>query len=189
MPSKATALPALGAKVILSGDGLQAMIQALARRGYRVVGPTLRDQAIVFDDIEGIADLPAGWTDVQDGGSYRIKRRADDALFGYAVGPHSWKKFLHPSRLRLWRAERNGDGVVVHRDPELTTPFAFIGARSCDLHAIGIQDRVFLGGPYVDPHYQVRREGAFIVLGGAFPELASGHGMRGRRRPHRRPAV
>ena len=163
MPSKATALPALGAKVILSGDGLQAMIQALARRGYRVVGPTLRDQAIVFDDIEGIADLPAGWTDVQDGGTYRIKRRADDALFGYAVGPHSWKKFLHPSHLTLWRAARNDGGVSVEKEPEPTQNFAFIGARACDLHAIGIQDRVFLGGPYVDPHYQARRQGAFIV--------------------------
>ena len=163
MPSKATALPALGAKAILSGDGLQAMIQALARRGYRVVGPTLRDQAIVFDDIEGIADLPAGWTDVQDGGTYRIKRRADDALFGYAVGPHSWKKFLHPSHLTLWRAARNDGGVSVEKEPEPTQNFAFIGARACDLHAIGIQDRVFLGGPYVDPHYQARRQGAFIV--------------------------
>src|SRR5258705_516306 len=81
---------------------------ALASRGYRVIGPTLRDAAIVLDDIDGIADLPAGWTDVQDGGSYRVQRRADDALFGYAVGPHSWKNFLHPSRLRLWRAEKNG---------------------------------------------------------------------------------
>jgi ferredoxin len=163
VPGKATALPALGAKAILSQDGLQALIHALAKRGYRVVGPTLRDQAIVFDDIEGIADLPAGWTDVQEGGSYRIKRRADDALFGFAVGPHSWKKFLHPSRLTLWRAARDGGGVSVEKEPEPARPFAFIGARACDLHAIGIQDRVFLGGPYVDPHYQARREGAFIV--------------------------
>ena len=35
--------------------------------------------------------------------------------------------------------------------------------RSCELHAIAIQDRVLLGGAYVDPHYQARREGAFIV--------------------------
>ena len=163
MPGKATALPALGAKAILSSDGLQALIHALARRGYRVVGPTLRDQAIVFDDIEGIADLPAGWTDVQDGGTYRIKRRADDALFGYAVGPHSWKKFLHPSRLTLFRAARKDGGMSVEKEPEPTQKYAFIGARACDLHAIGIQDRVFLGGPYVDPHYQARRQGAFIV--------------------------
>jgi len=35
--------------------------------------------------------------------------------------------------------------------------------RSCELHAIAIQDRVFLHGAYVDPHYRARREGAFII--------------------------
>ena len=62
--------PATGERAILSRDGLQALIETLARRGYRVVGPTLRDQAIVFDDIQGVGDLPAGWTDIQDGGAY-----------------------------------------------------------------------------------------------------------------------
>jgi sulfhydrogenase subunit beta (sulfur reductase) len=150
-------------RFIITIDGLDALYRALKRAGHRVIGPTLRDAAIVFDEISGIGDLPAGWTDVQDGGVYRIKRRADNALFGYAVGPHSWKNFLHPSRIRLWRAEKNGDRVSLQKDPEPTTPFAFIGARACDLHAIGIQDRVFLGGSYVDPHYQARRNGAFIV--------------------------
>jgi ferredoxin len=40
---------------------------------------------------------------------------------------------------------------------------ALIGVRSCELHAIAIQDRVFLGDLYADPHYKARREGLFIV--------------------------
>ena len=40
-------------------------------------------------ELQGSDDLPAGWTDEQDGGTYRLRRRDDDALFGYAVGPHS----------------------------------------------------------------------------------------------------
>jgi hypothetical protein len=40
---------------------------------------------------------------------------------------------------------------------------AFIGVRSCELHAIAVQDRVFLEGGYVDRDYQRRRDGAFIV--------------------------
>jgi ferredoxin len=43
------------------------------------------------------------------------------------------------------------------------TPLAVIGVRSCDLHALAIQDKVFLGGPYVDPGYQARRKNLFIV--------------------------
>ncbi len=152
-----------GRQVIITEEGLQALLDALRQRGYRVVGPTLRDQAIVYDDIASLADLPRGWSDVQDGGRYRLARRDDDALFGYAVGPHSWKKFLHPPVLRLWRAERRDGGTVVvpERDPEMR--FAFLGVRACELHAIAIQDRVFLGGPHVDPHYQARRKDAFLV--------------------------
>ncbi len=82
--------------VILTVDGLAALLTALKERGHRVLGPTLRDQAVVYDDIDTVADLPKGWTDEQDGGRYRLVERDDDALFGYAVGPHSWKKFLHP---------------------------------------------------------------------------------------------
>ena len=150
-------------KVTLAVDALQVLLDELQGRGYRVVGPTLRDQAIVYDDISRMAALPRGWTDEQTGGHYRLARREDDALFGYAVGPHSWKKFLHQPMQRLWQAVRGGEGVRVIPEPPSSERFAFIGVRACELHAIAIQDRVLLGGPYVDPHYRSRREGAFIV--------------------------
>ena len=148
---------------VITRDGLAALIAGLHADGFRVLGPTRRDDAIVYDDIETLADLPAGWTDEQDGGHYRLKRRDDDALFGYAVGPHAWKRFLHPPLLRLWRAERDATGIHVTTDPEPAERFAFLAVRSCELHAIAIQDRVFLQGPYVDRHYQARRDGVFIV--------------------------
>jgi sulfhydrogenase subunit beta (sulfur reductase) len=150
-------------QAVVTEEGLQALIDALQQRGYRVVGPTVRDQAIVYDDIALLADLPRGWTDDQDGGRYRLMRREDNALFGYAVGPQSWKKFLHPPVQRLWRAEHSADGVKVIPESTAAERFAFIGVRACELHAIAIQDRVFLGGPHVDPHYRARREGTFIV--------------------------
>ncbi len=152
-----------GQEVVLSRDGLQRLLQLLAGQ-YRVVGPTLRDRAIVYDDIAGVDDLPAGWTDEQDGGHYRVLRREDEALFGYVVGPHSWKRFLHPPVQRLWHAARRADGSLeMQAEPGPERPFAFIGVRPCDLQAIAVQDRVFLEGPYVDPHYQGRRAGAFVV--------------------------
>ena len=40
--------------------------------------------------------------------------------------------------------------------------------RSCELHAIAIQDRVFLGGRYVDRDYAARREDAFVVAVNCF---------------------
>jgi ferredoxin len=150
-------------KSTLTVDGLQALLKALKERGYRLVGPTVRDQAVVYDDIGSVADLPEGWTDEQDGGRYRLVRRNDDALFGYAVGPQSWKKFLHPPILRLWQSKQDPEGIRVTPAAPPAERFAFIGVRACELHAIAIQDRVFLQGPYVDPHYRGRRDGAFIV--------------------------
>ena len=151
------------AKAAIDVDGLQALIGALAARGYKVLGPTVRDGAIVYDEIEGVADLPAGWTDGQDAGRYRLERREDDALFGFAHGPQSWKRYLHPPMQTLWTAKKDGEGLkIVPPDPP-AQKFAFIGARSCELHAIAIQDKVFQGGPFVDTAYAARRRGAFIV--------------------------
>jgi ferredoxin len=136
------------------------LFEALAQRGYRIVGPTIRDGAIIYDEIRAPADLPEGWTDEQEGGKYRLKRREDQALFGYAVGPHSWKKYLFLPRVRLWSADRTNTGFEVREEPVDGTPFALLGARSCDLHAIAIQDKVFLNS---DPAYRARREKLFVV--------------------------
>ena len=88
----------------LERDALEELFGALAIRGYTIIGPTVRDQAIVYDEIGCSVDLPVGWTDEQDGGHYRLRRRDDQALFGYNVGPHSWKRYQLPPEVRLWRA-------------------------------------------------------------------------------------
>lgn len=155
--------PAASRRTSLSRQGLQDLIDLLHQQGYCVVAPTLQDDVIAYDEVATLDDLPAGWTDHQEAGSYRLSRRDDEALFGYTVGAHSWKKFLHPERLRLWRAARQ-DGVIrMVQDDDATLRFALLGARSCELHAIAIQDRVFLGTEYPDHDYSLRRENAFIV--------------------------
>jgi ferredoxin len=153
----------LGAKLAVEREGLQHVVDALARRGYRVIGPIVRDGAIVYDTIARLDELPVGCTDQQDGGRYRLERRGDAALFGYAVGPHSWKRFLHPPIQRLWRARREGDGFTVMEDEVAKERLAFIGVRACELRAIAVQDRVFLSRRHIDNSYKIRRDHAFIV--------------------------
>jgi ferredoxin len=153
----------VGGKALLARAGVGALIESLAGRGYRVLGPRVRDGAIVYDAVSGLDDLPAGWTDRQEAGRYRLERRGDEALFGYAVGPQSWKRFLHPPTKRLWQARREGDGFVVAGQEEAVEKFAFLGVRACELHAIAIQDRVFVGGPYPDTGYSRRRQDNFFV--------------------------
>jgi ferredoxin len=146
-------------------DGLDQLFAALTNRGYTIIGPTVRDQAIIYDEISSSAQLPVGWTDEQEGGHYRLRRREDDALFGYNVGPHSWKRYQLPPEVRLWRARRGEDGTLseLQQAPPARPRYAFFGTRSCELHAIDILDRVLLGGAYTDPRDRARREDTFVV--------------------------
>jgi ferredoxin len=153
---------------VIDPGALDDLVGALRRRGFRVLGPTVQDGAIVYDELDSAGALPIGWTDDQDAGRYRLERRDDEARFGFAVGPRSWKQFLLPPRVRLWRARRNDEGFEVEEEPLDDTPLAFVGVRSCELHAISIQDRVFLEGRFVDRDYAARREGAFVVAVNCF---------------------
>jgi ferredoxin len=153
---------------VIEPEALGDLVNGLRGRGFTVLGPTRRDGAIVYEELASADELPIGWTDVQEAGTYRLERRADEARFGYAVGPHSWKQFLFPPRVRLWRARRANGGFEVDERPADEGPFAFFGVRSCELHAIAIQDRVFVGGSYVDGDYAARREGAFVVAVNCF---------------------
>jgi ferredoxin len=158
--------------VVLPPDALDVLIPVLRERGYRVLGPTVRDGAIVYDEIDDAGQLPTGWTDIQEPGRYRLERRADGALFGYAVGPHSWKGHLLPPRLRLLRARQaDGGRVEISEEPTPEVPTALIGVRSCELRAIATQDRILAGrvGPdgrraaVADRDYAARRAALFVV--------------------------
>ena len=156
-------IPQVGEQVIVKRVHFHQMLDALSEQGYQMIGPTVKERAIVYDELTSVDDLPIGWTDKQDKGTYGLKRRDDEALFGYVVGPQSWKQFLHPPTLRLWQAQRaNGSFQITETLPE-ASKVAFVGVRACELHAILIQDRVFMHNAYVDPTYRGRRENAFIL--------------------------
>ena len=149
--------------LIIERNAFSRLIDTLKNEGYFVVGPTVRDGAIAYGQLGSDADLPVGWTDEQDGGLYRLRRRDDGALFGYVVGPQSWKQFLFPPRSRLCTVELTQDGMRIEPEDPGATRYAFVGVRACELAAIQIQDRVFVEGSYVDPAYTSRRAGAFVL--------------------------
>ena len=153
---------------VIDPDALEELVRALRERGFRVLGPMVREGAIVYDELDSARQLPIGWTDEQAPGRYRLERRNDEARFGFAVGPHSWKQFLLPSRLRLWRARRDDEGLEVEPEPTDDTPLAFFGVRACELQGIAIQDRVLLEGQFVDRDYAARRKDTFIVAVNCF---------------------
>ncbi|MCB0121345.1 MAG: sulfite reductase subunit A, partial [Caldilineaceae bacterium] len=139
------------------------LFDVLRAQGYTVVGPTVHDGAIVYAELQDVADLPIGWTDEQEGGHYRLQQTPEQALFGYTLGPHSWKQFLQPPIVRLWQAARRNGTFAIEAEAASPPRYAFLGVRACELHAIQIQDRIFLDGHYVDPIYRARREPALII--------------------------
>ncbi|HEX3657561.1 MAG TPA: 4Fe-4S dicluster domain-containing protein [Pirellulales bacterium] len=147
----------------LAKPDFQLLLDLLRQRGYRVIGPRVAEGAIVYDEIASADELPRGWTDQQAPGHYRIERRADDAWFGFAVGPHSWKRFLFPPRAVISRADATEQGWTFANVEDDSPPMAFLGVRACELAAIGIQDRVFLDHAYADPIYRRRRQAAIII--------------------------
>lgn len=158
-PSAGTAAPR---KLTLGQFSL--MIETLRREGYRVIGPTLRASAVAYEEIRSLEDLPAGWSDQQEAGSYRLWQRPDKALFGHHAGQDSWKRWLHVPMVRLWQARRKAGRFTLTELPEEDpAPLAFLGVRPCDLAAIRIQDAILTGGPYVDPLYRARRERAMLI--------------------------
>jgi ferredoxin len=147
----------------LSVDGLAALLLQLRQDGRTVLGPTVRDGAVMVGEIATLDDLAGGWKDLQQAGRYRLQRRDDGALFGHAVGPGSFKSYFFPPRLILLRARREDGSFTVLSPPAETHHVALLGVRSCDLHAIAIQDRVFASDAFVDPTYAARRRDVLVV--------------------------
>ena len=106
-------------------------------------------------------DLPAGIGDEQSPGHYGLVSHGIARVFDYTVGPTEPR-----SAGRSRRSSRSTSGGATagpspSRRPRSTRrELAFLGVRACELAALGIQDRVFLGGPYTDEDYAARRRNA-----------------------------
>ena len=148
---------------ILDSTGLQALLDALHTRGYQVLGPTLRDGALVLAEISTLDDLPRGIGDEQAAGHYRTRPRGDESLFGFAATAQSAKPLLFPADELLWRGTRTDSGFDVTRETGEPAPVALLGVRGCDLAAINIHDTVLLSRNAMDVHYASRRARSLLI--------------------------
>jgi ferredoxin len=150
---------------VLPRKSLNDLIAALAAAGFRVLGPSVRDGAIVFSDIDTDADLPIGWVDKQGPGEYRVQQTDSRRVFEFVVGPHSLKRHLFVPRRRLLSIDRAGDGDISFQEAvDQPEKLAILGARPCDLAAVEVQDRVFMREDFPDADYVRRRKNLFIVV-------------------------
>ncbi|MBS0287855.1 MAG: 4Fe-4S dicluster domain-containing protein [Proteobacteria bacterium] len=145
----------------LKAQDLNLLFSSLQKAGFDLIGPKLTDNCITYDHIQTAQDLPQGWSDFQEKGTYRLKKRNDNAYFGYNIGNRSFKEFLFVAKEKSYQISKQGDVQTLSIDN--IKKMAFIGVRSCELHAIHIQDKVFIQGQYINEHYKQRRQKAFIV--------------------------
>ncbi|MBL8222354.1 MAG: 4Fe-4S dicluster domain-containing protein [Bryobacterales bacterium] len=148
---------------VLTVPQLDQLLSQLQKEGYLTIGPTLGDGAIVYDEVRSVKDLPKGYADDQEAGTYRLRQNAQ-GYFAYVTAVQSAKQYLHPPRQHLWEAVKDSEGFHILQNAPSHTRYAFVGLRPCELRAIGIQDKVFLGGPFVAHHYQSLRQGIFTVV-------------------------
>ena len=148
-------------------ETLDPLMTALRAEGYTVIGPTVRDGAIVLAELTSSAQLPVGVGVETAPGRYRLRERGDRLVFGHSAGPQSAKTFLHPARTLLFDAARTTDGAevaagVAVTDADGTPPkYAFLGLRACDLRAVEVQQHVL--GRTPESSYARVRAAAFIV--------------------------
>jgi ferredoxin len=150
--------------VLLPRQALQQLIDVLWRNGYRVLGPALRDGAVMWDEIRRMTDLPIGWRDSQEPGRYRLEQSGEDRVFGVVHGPQSVKSFTFAPREPLLTIERTKNGFSTAPTIPNSEKVAVLGARPCDVAGLAVQDRIFLRDTYADPSYRARRDGLFLVV-------------------------
>jgi len=150
-------------KYIVNENAIELLLTILKKQKFKTIGPTVRDNTIIYDELDKISDLPIGITDIHEAGSYRLKERSDKALFGYNVGPFSFKKYLFPPRLTILKTKKVDGKISIIKENESVEKLAFFGVKPCELQAILIQDKIFIEGEYVDNYYKKQRDNLFIV--------------------------
>lgn len=156
-------LPEVGSIVTIEKPAFNLLLSRLKDEGYQSIGPRIKNESLVYEQIESLDDLPQGYSTEQKPGYFRLIREKHNRYFDIIPGAHSWKQFLFPSRIELFSLHKHGKSWEnTTGQPEIPS-YAFIGVRACELAAIQIQDNIFMRSDFTDPIYRARRQRVFIV--------------------------
>jgi Fe-S-cluster-containing hydrogenase component 2 len=149
----------------MPASNLDVLLQRLRDQGFQIFGPTVRNNAILLREIHSTADFPQGVRDEQGAGSYQLKTTDEKSYFSFNLGPDSWRSHLLPKATKLFTGEKMGDAYSLHDVAQKVQKQAFFGIRACELQAIAVQDKVFMGTGVTQPIYKQQREDTvFIAL-------------------------
>ncbi|MFN7096728.1 MAG: sulfite reductase subunit A, partial [Gammaproteobacteria bacterium] len=116
------------------------LLTYLQKQGFICIGPQIKQDAIVYDELHNSEQLPWGFRDQQTPGHYQLESSNSKRIFGWANGPQAIKPQLFKPKESLWRVARDEKGKLTFKN--ITHEFkstALFGVRSCDVEAMLIQ--------------------------------------------------
>ncbi|MFZ9035528.1 MAG: 4Fe-4S dicluster domain-containing protein [Francisellaceae bacterium] len=147
----------------LAHHRLDDLIDVLKSMRYTIKAPVIKEATIVYDDIKTSAELPWGYVDIQEPAFYKVTKSDVDRAFAWSLPVQSIKPMLFKEKEVLWAVKRDDKGRLRFERHLDEGRYAVLGVRPCDLRAIAIQDRIFIGDQYADVRYQDRREKLFLI--------------------------
>ncbi|MFZ7112033.1 MAG: 4Fe-4S dicluster domain-containing protein [Desulfatiglandales bacterium] len=109
-------------------------------RTYRLVGPVHEGGYAAFREIDSI----------------------DDIALDYGPTMSGPQTYLYHLTEKLCTIHRHDGGFHVEK-PEAPPPQVLLGVRSCDLHAVLVLDKVFLGAGIQDSNYRLWRRNTLLM--------------------------
>jgi sulfhydrogenase subunit beta (sulfur reductase) len=155
--------PDIGSTIVIDKSVLDGLLINLKDAGYQTIGSRVKNETLVYEEIERMDDLPRGYITEQEAGHFRLIHTGHSRYFDAIPGAQSWKQFLFPSRTELFKLQRSNHHWEKVSQETQPIKYAFIGVRACELNAIQIQDKVFMRADFTDEVYKSRRERVFIL--------------------------
>ncbi|WP_100641648.1 4Fe-4S dicluster domain-containing protein [Alteromonas facilis] len=150
-------------KLFIPRSELEHLLNVLKTLGYSTIAPQVKQDAIVFDFIEGVEQLPWGVEQETAPGRYQLHHTDKQRCFSWNTGPQLFKPWLFQPTQTLWTGVETEHGITFKPAQQDVQKLAFIGARSCDIAALYLHDQHFIHGPYADEHYARQRSQICIV--------------------------
>ena len=128
----------------LGWSDLEVIFEKLKSDGYQTIAPVVKDGVISYEVIDQSSQIPQGFVEEVDAGTYKLQKVGGEARFDYKVGPTSLKRHFHPPKRKLFSVAKSPEGyqVLPSDDQRSGAKMAVFGMRSCDLAAMSVFDRV-----------------------------------------------
>lgn len=150
-------------KGLLKKAHFQTLFDVLHRCGYKVVGPVVKDGAILYQPVTTYSQLAYEVIDEQQPGGYTLSAGSGGRYFEWNTGPQALKPLLFKPQQTLWTCHSDDGELSFKQASPQAEPLAVLGVRACDLSALALQDQHFLNGPYADVFYKAQREQLLLV--------------------------